>query len=36
VMFYHDRGQVPISSIKGKVKKNTSPSAGNFLTFQPA
>jgi hypothetical protein len=24
------------SSIKGRVKKNTSPTAGNFLTFQPA
>jgi hypothetical protein len=24
-----------IGSIKGKVKKNTSPSAGNCLTFQP-
>jgi hypothetical protein len=23
------------SSIKVKVKKNTSPSGGNFLTFQP-
>jgi hypothetical protein len=28
-------GQVLISSIKGKVKKNTSPTAGYFLAFQP-
>jgi hypothetical protein len=31
----HGGFQILISSIKGKVKKNTSPSAGNFLTFQP-
>ena len=29
-------GHSLISSIKGKVKKNTSPWAGNVLTFQPA
>jgi hypothetical protein len=28
-------GSLPGSSIKGKVKKNTSPPARNFLTFQP-
>ena len=28
-------GLVPISSIKEKVKKNTSTAAGDFLTFQP-
>jgi hypothetical protein len=30
-----NRGQVLGSSIKGKVKKNTSPAAGYFPAFQP-
>src|ERR1700682_6540999 len=33
--FHRMVATTPVCSIKGKVKKNTSPTAGYFLTFQP-